>query len=118
MDLQHELVKVHPALIGRGRLASVEQVHQHRLAPAHRTVEIDAPWRRLLLAAPAAPQTIGPGRLIAGQGLVQGLQAQQRVGLGWVGPQLALVDERLEATQEVLGQISRVLLGTLGSSRT
>ena len=59
VHLQHELVKVDAAVGDRAQRAC-EQVHQHGLAPPHRSPEIDAAHR--LRFAPEQPaEQPGPG---------------------------------------------------------
>ena len=57
LDLEHELVEVHAALLGHRRIGE-EQVHQHRLAAADRSPDVEPvrPGRRLGRAHQAEPR--------------------------------------------------------------
>eukprot|EP00962_Isochrysis_galbana_P032795 scaffold10842_cov104-Isochrysis_galbana.AAC.3 len=51
VDIDHQLVEVHPVLGPCVRARLVEQVHQHGLAAAHRTMNVDTACRAAVLKA-------------------------------------------------------------------
>ena len=95
VDLEHELVEMHPAF-GRHRSAGEEQVHQHRLAAPDAAEEIEP--RRRLGAPPRQPEALAPGtrrrRPVACQRVVQGLQLLDRDRLGRIHRQQPLLAPR------------------------
>ena len=97
VHLEHELVEVHAALL-RHRRVGEEEIHQHRLAAADRSPDVEAVragWRlrRATHAQPLAePRPESGFRRMRGQGgelVVHGLQAQHHLFLHRIGMDLA-----------------------------
>ena len=91
MHLGHESVEMNPPL-GLDWCALEEQVHQHGLAGAHATVEVeplgrlDAPAGQSQTGFPAAAPAVG---IVVLQGIVNALQLLGRQLLARIGLQLA-----------------------------
>jgi hypothetical protein len=90
MDVQHESVEMHPALVPAGHIDRiVEEVHQHRLATPHPAIEVE-PQRRLLpLPGKAKPRLPAPrrARIVAAQGVMKALQLFHGQFLGGIARQ-------------------------------
>ena len=89
VGLEHEGVKVHPAL-RRDRAVVEGEVHQHRLAAPDPAPQIDAGYPLGLVAQQTGEQSAVP----AGRRCFQPVERRYRAGLRRIGPKLARGDQR------------------------